>query len=108
MVADIKQVIEDIKKLSADERALIAHCLISSLETKQDENVEEAWSDLAKKRFAELPSGKVKPGSWDEIKAKVKSYDAHATFSSRYRIGSKSLVRLVPGTSSRLGRRLYK
>ncbi len=72
MAANIKQVIEDIKKLSADERALIAHCLISSLETKQDENVEEAWAELAEKRFAELSSGKVKSVSWEDIKAKVK------------------------------------
>ena len=68
MAANIKQVIENIKKLSADEKALIAHCLISSLETRQDENVEEAWADLAEKRYAELVSGNVKPVSWEEMK----------------------------------------
>ncbi len=73
MAAIIKQVIENIKKLSADEKALIAHCLISSLETRQDENVEEAWADLAEKRYAELVSGSVKPVSWEEIKSKIKS-----------------------------------
>jgi len=73
MAAIIKQVIENIKKLSADEKALIAHCLISSLETRQDENVEEAWADLAEKRYAELVSGSVKPVSWDEIKNEIKS-----------------------------------
>ena len=73
MAATIKQVIENIKKLSADEKALIAHCLISSLETRQDENVEEAWADLAEKRYAELVSGSVKPVSWEEIKNEIKS-----------------------------------
>jgi len=73
MAARIKQVIENIKKLSADEKALIAHCLISSLETRQDENVEEAWADLAEKRYAELVSGSVEPVSWEEIKNKIKS-----------------------------------
>jgi len=73
MAAIIKQVIENIKKLSADEKALIAHCLISSLETRQDENVEEAWADLAEKRYAELVSGSVKPVSWEEIKNEIKS-----------------------------------
>ncbi len=73
MAAKINQVIEDIKKLSADEKALIAHCLISSLETRQDENVEEAWAELAEKRFEELSSGSVKPVSWEEIKTKIKS-----------------------------------
>ena len=76
MAAKIKQVIENIKKLSADEKALIAHCLISSLETRQDENVEEAWADLAEKRYAELVSGSVKPVSWEEIKNEIKSQDA--------------------------------
>jgi putative addiction module component (TIGR02574 family) len=76
MTANIKQVIENIKKLSADEKALIAHCLISSLETRQDENVEEAWADLAEKRYAELVSGRVKPVSWEEIKNEIKSQDA--------------------------------
>ena len=76
MAATIKQVIENIKKLSADEKALIAHCLISSLETRQDENVEEAWADLAEKRYAELVSGSVKPVSWEEIKNEIKSQDA--------------------------------
>ena len=73
MAAIIKQVIENIKKLSADEKALIAHCLISSLETRQDENVEEAWADLAEKRYAELVSGSAKPVSWEEIKNEIKS-----------------------------------
>ena len=73
MAATIKQVIENIKKLSADEKALIAHCLISSLETRQDENVEEAWADLAEKRYAELVSGSAKPVSWEEIKNEIKS-----------------------------------
>ena len=76
MAAIIRQVIENIKKLSADEKALIAHCLISSLETRQDENVEEAWADLAEKRYAELVSGSVKPVSWEEIKNEIKSQDA--------------------------------
>jgi putative addiction module component (TIGR02574 family) len=73
MAEKIKQVIENIKKLSAAEKALIAHCLISSLETRQDENVDEAWADLAEKRYAELVSGNVKPVSWEEIKNEIKS-----------------------------------
>jgi putative addiction module component (TIGR02574 family) len=71
MVTKIKQVIDDIKKLSADEKALVAHCLISSLETKQDDNVDEAWAELAEKRYAELVSGDVKPVSWEEIKKEI-------------------------------------
>jgi len=72
MSAIMKQVIENIKELSADEKALIAHCLISSLEAKQDDDVEEAWVDLADKRFSELNSGAVQGVSWDEIKKNIK------------------------------------
>lgn len=72
MATRIQKVIKDIKELSANDRALVAHCLISSLETGQDENVEETWADLAEARFAELMSGEVTPITWEEVKQKVK------------------------------------
>ncbi len=37
MLAEFKQVIENIGDLTSDERALVAHCLISSLEVKHDD-----------------------------------------------------------------------
>ena len=72
MATKIRQIIEDMKKLSSDERALVAHCLISSLETNQEEGVEEAWVDLAERRYAELVSGEVEPVSWEDVKKEVK------------------------------------
>ena len=71
--AKMKQVIESIKELSADERALVAHCLISSLEIVHDDNVEKAWLSLAEKRFSELESGAVKGVSWETLKKDIKS-----------------------------------
>ena len=68
----IKQVIEKTKNLSPKERALVAHCLISSLETRQDEGVDQAWADLAEKRYEEFVSGQVEPVSWEDIKKDVK------------------------------------
>ena len=68
----IKQVIEKTKYLSPTERALVAHCLISSLETRQDEGVDQAWADLVEKRYEELKSGQVESVSWEEIKKDVK------------------------------------
>lgn len=68
----IKQVIESIKELSADERALVAHCLISSLDKAHDDDVEKAWLDLAEKRFSELESGVVKGVSWEALKKDIK------------------------------------
>ncbi len=72
MSTNIKHVIEEIKHLNAHERALVAHCLISSLETKQDEGVDLAWAELAEKRYSELISGKVKSVSWEDLKKEVK------------------------------------
>ena len=68
---DIRQVIENTKNLNSNERALLAHCLISSLESIQDEGVDDAWAELSEKRYSELLSGKVEPVSWDSIKKDV-------------------------------------
>ena len=75
MSAAFKQVIENIKDLSPDERALVAHCLISSLESRQDEGVDEAWAELSEKRLMELKSGEVKGVFWRDIKNKLKGQD---------------------------------
>ena len=68
----INQVIESASRLSPNERALVAHCLIYSLETKQDIGVDQAWAELAEKRYEELTSGKVQSVSWDDIKKEIK------------------------------------
>lgn len=69
---NMSQVLEKAKQLNVNERALVAHCLISSLETKHDEGVEQSWAELAELRYQELVSGKVASVSWDDIKKKVK------------------------------------
>jgi hypothetical protein len=71
MNVTIQQVIEDVKYLNAKDRAFIAHCLISSLEMSQDEGVDQAWADLAEKRYNDLISNKTKPVTWKEIKKQV-------------------------------------
>lgn len=76
MSAAFKQIIESIRILSANERALVAHCLISSLESKHDEGVDEAWAELVEKRYLERESEAVNGLSWDEVKNEVKGRDA--------------------------------
>ena len=66
-----KQVIENIENLSSYERALVARCLISSLEVRHDDSVGQAWAELAQQRFYELESGSVKGVSWGDIKNKI-------------------------------------
>ncbi len=76
MSATFKQVIEDIAGLSSDEKALVAHCLIASLESKHDDGVDEAWKDLAEKRYLELKSVAEKGVSWQKIKNEIKGQNA--------------------------------
>ena len=72
MSSAFKQTIENIKVLSAKEKALIAHCLITSLESTRDENVDQAWAELATNRYLELETGSVKGISWNDIKNAAK------------------------------------
>ena len=72
----LKQVIENIENLSSDEKAFVAHCLISSLEVKHDDNVDQAWGELAQQRFTELESGAVRGVTWGEIKNKIRQKHA--------------------------------
>ena len=72
MSTAFKQVIESIERLSSGEKALVAHCLISSLEIRHDDSVDQAWGELAHQRFSELESGVVQGVSWDEIRDKIK------------------------------------
>lgn len=72
MSAVYKQVIENIENLSSDEKALVAHCLISSLEIQHDDSVDQAWGEIAQKRYSDMESGVVKGVPWNEIKKKIK------------------------------------
>jgi len=85
-IMDVRQIIEGAKYLNAKEKAMVAHCLISSLETRQDEGVDQAWAELAQKRFAELASGEVESVSWEDIKKKVKEQHGRDAISSGYSI----------------------
>jgi len=76
MSAVLKQVIENIEELTSGEKALVAHCLISSLEIKHDESVDNAWAELVEKRFSDLETGTVKGVSWSEIKNEVTGQNA--------------------------------
>ncbi len=59
--------------LTPEERALVAHFLISSLDEPTNEESTEKWITLAHSRLLELKTGKVNPVSWNNIKRKIKS-----------------------------------
>lgn len=68
---NIKQVIENAKYSNNKEKALLAHCLISSLESVQNEGVDDVWLKLADERLKQLEFGAIKGISWNEIKNEV-------------------------------------
>ena len=63
-----KEILKNAKALSPRDKALVARCLLASLDDPPDESVEEAWLDLARERFDEIKSGKVEALSWETIK----------------------------------------
>ena len=68
----LKDVMESARGLTNSEKAYMAHCLISSLETRHDEDVDIDWKELAERRCDELVSGKVSGLSWEEIKKQIR------------------------------------
>ncbi len=72
MASKIDSLLNRALSLSPSERALIAHCLISSIDETADENVDKSWFELADKRISELEKQKVKPVVWQELKQKLR------------------------------------
>ncbi|WP_289032166.1 addiction module protein [uncultured Paraglaciecola sp.] len=69
----LKVMLENIEQLSTKEKALAAHCLLTAMNSKSDDNVDADWLKLAESRSADLESGKVKGLSWEEIKSEILS-----------------------------------
>ena len=65
-------ILNEALSMSPAERAMLAHCLISSLDQPKDKNVDVEWIKLAQKRLVDLKIGRVKPVSWESIKQKVR------------------------------------
>ncbi len=70
MTTTFEQVLKGSKALSANERALLAHALIISLEQQQDDNSDAAGQTLVDNSATELTSGTVQAISWHDIKSR--------------------------------------
>ena len=68
MSETLKYLMDNISQLSTQEKAIAAHCLLSSMNSKSDDNVDKEWLRLAEQRSAELVSGDVEPLTWTQIK----------------------------------------
>lgn len=72
MTSEIDTIIAKAMTLNPSERALVAHCLISSIDQPADEEVDKSWLDLAEKRISELENQHIKPLTWDELKKQIR------------------------------------
>lgn len=67
----LKSVLENIEHLSTKEKALAAHCLLTAMSGKANENVDSEWLALAESRSADLENAKVKGLTWADIKQDI-------------------------------------
>ena len=66
-------ILNEALSMSPAERAMLAHCLISSLDQPKDKNVDAEWIKLAQKRLTDLENGSVKPVSGSQLNKRSES-----------------------------------
>ena len=71
MNAHVDQVLEDVLRLSAEERSAVAAALIDSLETGEEGSVAEAWRTELLHRREILRSGVVRAAPWSEARVRM-------------------------------------
>ena len=60
MARAVKDIEQDIRTLSGDEKTELLRSLIAELDAPVDQNVELAWLETAQRRYRELVEGNVK------------------------------------------------
>ncbi len=60
MARTVKDIEQDMRTLSADDKVALLRSLIAELDTPTDPDVERAWLEAAQRRYRELVEGKVK------------------------------------------------
>ena len=72
MASKVEFLLNEALSMSPTEKAMIVHCLISSMDEPTEENVDKEWLKLAEKRLSELENNEVTPVSWNDLKQKVR------------------------------------
>jgi hypothetical protein len=65
-----KDIIKEAATLPVEQRALVVDSLLRTL-NRPDLEIDKAWGRVAKRRLADLRSGRVKPVPGDQVFAKV-------------------------------------
>ncbi len=71
MNARIDLVLEDVLRLSPEERSAVAAALIDSLETSDESSVASSWRAELLRRRADLRAGVVQGAPWSEVRARM-------------------------------------
>ena len=71
MNARVDLVLEEVLRLSAEERSAVAAALIDSLESSEEGSVVEAWRTELLRRRAELRAGTAQGAPWAEVRARM-------------------------------------
>ena len=66
-----KEIIEEATALPIESRTVVVDSLLRSL-NMPDPEIDRAWLDVAKRRLAEIRSGRVMPVPGDQVFAKVR------------------------------------
>ncbi len=67
----MKEIIQEAVSLPVEERAIVIDSLLRAL-NPPDTEIEKEWLEVAKRRVAELRSGRVKAIPGDEVFAKIR------------------------------------
>ncbi|TPE55368.1 addiction module protein [Maribrevibacterium harenarium] len=67
----LKIMLDNIDALSTKEKAVAAHCLLSSLDAENSTDIEGKWLQLAETRTKELQDNQVKGLTWEEMKKDI-------------------------------------
>lgn len=65
------EIIHDAEALPIEERTLVVESLLRSL-NPPDHDIDKKWAAVAKRRLAELRSGRVKPVPGEEVFSKIR------------------------------------
>ena len=72
-MAESSRILEEALALPSVERARLAASLISSLDSEEDSDVEQAWRVEVARRVEELDKGIVEPVDWEEARRRILS-----------------------------------
>jgi putative addiction module component (TIGR02574 family) len=70
-----KEIVEQAESLPVEDRVLVVDSLLRTL-NPPDAEIDRKWAEEAKRRLAELRSGRVTPLSGDEVLARAREHFA--------------------------------